>query len=548
MLEAPHRERTVVRWLTAGLGGLALVVSTPVAHAFSIQNAIRPGCHEDITTDALRAVRRDLPTAGPIGASGDDRAMIDDAAFDIPDDMKDLSGGALLFGLREPDLHGQSNHSVDALALAHGTDEDQPWHCLRRSHDNEPSGTAEALEACRTRILTEFEKSLDGLDAGSAPDVSIREDFDVALGLRGKLEVHLPVFHVHMGAALHATQDSFAHMLRTTEGMQVTTVLNWIDWVNDEFKEDRDGPQHLSALDQCDPGVHPIVAQRRQLATAASEALLRAALDPALTRDQKLAQASTTVEGFLAYQDGCNASNHWCDAPEFDVPEPGCLCQTTGRGASGAWPAVGAVAAMAAWLGRRRRGAARVASALAVGLLLLAGGGEARADEQAAAPVAKLPEPKPDSGFAGYVALGGSVDRVGAAGILGGRYRFSTRWIVGVDAEWNPWFNSGRLEFRKGAINAYGTIIRQYPMFYESLNLRTTLNLGTSFLLQDLVGAPAGRPGLFFGISPLGVEWRMRRDLYLVFDPVHIIVPVPQLTGIPFAYPQYRMAVGLEFG
>ena len=100
-------------WVSAWL--VVLSAATP-AGAFSIQNAIRPGCHEAITVDAMRAVRRELPTAGPLPATGDDRAMIDDAEFDIPGDMQDLGGGALLFGLRDPDLHGHSNHELDELA------------------------------------------------------------------------------------------------------------------------------------------------------------------------------------------------------------------------------------------------------------------------------------------------------------------------------------------------------------------------------------------------------------------------------------------------
>jgi hypothetical protein len=34
--------------------------------------------------------------------------------------------------------------------------------------------------------------------------------------------------------------------------------------------------------------------------------------------------------------------------------------------------------------------------------------------------------------------------------------------------------------------------------------------------------------------------------LYVIWDALGIALPVPQLKGAPFAYPQYRTALGLE--
>ena len=65
-------------------------------------------------------------------------------------------------------------------------------------------------------------------------------------------------------------------------------------------------------------------------------------------------------------------------------------------------------------------------------------------------------------------------------------------------------------------------------------------------MLIDLYGAPRGRRGIFFGFVPLGLEWKLARAVYVIFDALGVAVPVPQLKGAPFAYPQYRTAVGLE--
>jgi hypothetical protein len=65
-------------------------------------------------------------------------------------------------------------------------------------------------------------------------------------------------------------------------------------------------------------------------------------------------------------------------------------------------------------------------------------------------------------------------------------------------------------------------------------------------LLIDLYGAPKGSTGLFLGFDPLGIEWELSRRLYLVLNPLGYALAVPQLHGVPLAFPQYRATVGLE--
>jgi hypothetical protein len=64
----------------------------------------------------------------------------------------------------------------------------------------------------------------------------------------------------------------------------------------------------------------------------------------------------------------------------------------------------------------------------------------------------------------------------------------------------------------------------------------------------DLYGVPEGTVGPYIGFSLLGVEFELRRSIYLVFEPAHIAIPIPQTAGVPFAYPQYRVTLGFQFG
>jgi hypothetical protein len=161
----------------------------------------------------------------------------------------------------------------------------------------------------------------------------------------------------------------------------------------------------------------------------------------------------------------------------------------------------------------------------------------------------KEPGPKDPSQTAigAYLGGSGSVNNAALAIAVGARFRSSTHWTFGLDAEWNPWIAvNGASTIRAGAFNGYGTVIFRLPLAYEQFNLRTTANLGVSRLLIDLYGAPKGSTGIYLGLSPLGIEWKMSRMFFLVINPLNFAMPTPQLKGVPFSYPQYRATVGLE--
>jgi hypothetical protein len=42
------------------------------------------------------------------------------------------------------------------------------------------------------------------------------------------------------------------------------------------------------------------------------------------------------------------------------------------------------------------------------------------------------------------------------------------------------------------------------------------------------------------------LEWKASRLFYVIINPLGIAAPIPQLEGIPFWYPQYRLSIGLE--
>jgi MYXO-CTERM domain-containing protein len=572
---------------------LAAVALVPRgAHAYTIANELSQGCHEEITSDALRAVRAQLSTAPALHASENDQALIDDLQFTPPSDESDLGGATLLIGVRDNDLQGRSSDDLAQLAAVHGNPDGQQEHCLRSQAEDEPTGSAAAIADCRAFILGKIQAALAGLDATGTPDPSKVTTVTVYLSLRGQVDAPLPTFYLEMGRAIHAIEDSFTHTYRTADEMKITVVLNWIDKVDGTLVESRDGPAHAKELDRCDDP-DALRTTRHKLATLAATGALRATLDPTLTPDQKMTAAGAVLDTYLTYSPGCTYDNGWCDAPERAYADPaGCGCHIGGAD-SGVGALLAAGIAVMVGLGRRAR--RRQRTAMAAGALALLGVLAPRpALAQSATSSTTVPSGTPDGGvttekvvttpstttttvttptvagahapppptvvpvpepgpydpnaiaWGAYLGGSASVDHPAVAGAAGLRMHASKSWTFGLDGEWNPWLAFNGSAVHAGAVNVYGTVIVRLPLAYESFNLRSSISVGTSYLVSNLYGAPSGSIGLFAAINPLGVEWKVSRSFLLIINPLGYAVPTPQLAGVPLLYGQYRFSLGLE--
>ena len=403
------------------LCGLAAVlaittVRPPEAHAWAIGSQLNEaGCHEPITAAALRAVRARFDTAPVIPPSRDEQALIADAIFAPPSDLvHDLAGMALLFGVRDNDLKGIDRLSSPDLIQVHGNPETQDEHCIRGPGDDGDDGDPAAIAACRAFIASTATAALDGLDATGRVDPARRTELVLYVAVRGRVTPMLPLFYVKIGAAMHALEDGFPHTYRTADGTRITTVLNWIDLVSGHYDEPRDGPGHRAELDRCWDASDPTIHRNYELAIQAATDLLAAALDPGLSRDDKIQQFDAITAHHLAYQPGCAFDNQWCDPPEAHVTNS--LACNAGGGSTGLAAALALVLAVLIarrrrgrdlrarrpldrlrLLRRARRGSREPAAAIAVGcaiLLVLGWTAPARADDPPPAPPS-LPEPAP---------------------------------------------------------------------------------------------------------------------------------------------------------
>lgn len=572
---------------------VALALPDRAAHAWAIGSQINEaGCHEPITAAALRAVRARFDTAPVLTPTTDEAAMIGEALFAPPKDfVNDLAGMTLLLGVRDNDLKGINPLSSLDLIQVHGSPTTQDEHCIRSATDDEPDGSRAALAACAAFIIQTATEALDGLDTSGKVDATHRAPFKLYVAIRGHITPSLPMFYLKIGAAMHALEDGFPHTYRTADGTKVTVVLNWIDLVGTSYSEDRDGPPHRAELDRCwdsDPTIH----RNYDLATQAATELLTVALDPRLTREQKISGFSGVTTKYLGYQPGCTFDNQWCNSAEATVTNSIGMGCDAGRGGLALWSALALVGVVIVWRRRRDRGGL-IGAAL---IMVAAFAAPARADDRSSQPATPTPAPpaapapvadtrpgvptspsEPSAtpgqepgrevktptvtevasvradkklgspwGFTG--SIGASVDRA-AANVSGGlRYRIRETWVVGLDVGWNPWVQTSPMQVHAGVATVAGTVIRRFPMKFDRVNLRTSLHLGVSTLLFDVYGAPKYSTGPYGAISPLGLDYDLGGSVRIVWDPIEIALPVPLLGQLPLYYEQFRMMIGVQIG
>jgi hypothetical protein len=564
-----RKTRTLQCYAAWQIVAAALLVSTTSrpASAFPIESAATEPCHENITMEAWRQVRAALPVqAAELPSRGDDEALIKDVPFTVPKSLQSIGPVTLLLGVRDNDIKEHGPMELKSLTPQASNPDVQMEHCLRAPEHDEPNGTEQAVEACRAFIRDRLLTALDGLGENRIPDTAQREDLEVSLAIRDQIDVEVPLFFLNAGRALHALQDSFTHTFRTPDDPnnpanpdKITVMLNFVDYTNGTLDEAVDGPPHASELDVCD-NPDELRTQRRAHATEASAVALMALLDPEKDPVTEIDRMLDTYVAFDATSD-CTPENGWCDAAERKYGSPTLRCSFSGAAPRSSLLMSLPFVAMALLLRLRRRGgAAKLAGVAAFVLASASGVGVARADDTSgpidgpasalsgqsdSATVGKIDRA---GAFFGRVAIGASYDNAALSGGLGTRYQFSRKWMLGLDAEWNPYIATSPGRLRTGSGNAYLSLIRRFQLRYESVNIRTTASLGASMLLFDLVGADKYSVGPFFGVSFLGVEWKVARGVYVTLDPTYIAIPVPSLKGVPFMYAQYRFLLGLEFG
>jgi hypothetical protein len=143
------------------------------------------------------------------------------------------------------------------------------------------------------------------------------------------------------------------------------------------------------------------------------------------------------------------------------------------------------------------------------------------------------------------VGTGLAVARGGAVISGGAGFDVTSRFNLGVEAEYSPWFDYLAGKASLGTASAYATAsFRWFGM--GAFGVRSGLMAGASVLLFDTPGAPAGSVGILLGANVLRVEARLAERVTFELSP-DVVLLVPSLKGVPLVYSQFRLSAGIRF-
>lgn len=237
---------------------LLICMQAMPAKAYVIRSGFTDGCHEWITGNAWMDSRlSDFATADHVVVpEGDVWRQLAGLLTER------LLGGALpetqsfvlfslIVGVRDVDTQGGSVTDLDRQRQIHADPHPrgQYVHALRAPEDDEPHGTRNAVAGTRA-VIDEIVAA--AVEASRKPAEEQIVSVPMTLDFYGRFDVEVWEPGFLLGHAAHALQDSFAHTIRSADGLhEIVHVLNFVDAIYTDFRESRDGIAHSRHLDRC---------------------------------------------------------------------------------------------------------------------------------------------------------------------------------------------------------------------------------------------------------------------------------------------------------
>jgi len=222
----------------------------------------------------------------------------------------ELAALSVFVGSRYPDVMEGSAYDFFVMRPLMLSDAHEDSHCLRRSWDDGLDGDVTALEACRDLIGTQLRIAIESARLGLEQRL-VRHT--VSIDFYGSVDVMLYEPMYRLGRALHTFEDSFSHTLRTTDLVNVVSVMNSIDAVGNDYDEDRDGLAHSLAMDRCmddASGIAPVAAGAvRELVAATAAA----------AESGSVGEIEQVLDRWLTLKPGCDRSNDYCDSTWLEI-------------------------------------------------------------------------------------------------------------------------------------------------------------------------------------------------------------------------------------
>lgn len=289
------------------------------ARAYVIQSSFTEACHERITLEALlRADPIELSPPADTNATwyrhGDrmGRVLLEDPSGTPSENL--LVASAVL-GVRRPDLGENGLIHVHDIRYVHLLDENQMRHFLRTGAQDGQEGAVFAGEDARAFIMALIDASADAYD--DDPDGQRREPVVAWIEDYGRIEIEVWLPMYLLAQALHALQDSFTHTYRTADTQRILAIQNYVD-ADNAHDEERDGPRHSDALDDC---LRDDTTELVESAGTASTELILATQRYWIDRDRT--HIETVLNDWTQLDEGCTPDNDYCDSPWVPIAKSG---------------------------------------------------------------------------------------------------------------------------------------------------------------------------------------------------------------------------------
>ena len=585
------RRRTLRRraWRRTWAATLALLVAAGLAldarpaGAFTIASGFSQSCHERLGLAAMAVVLEDLPLDGLVVPSD---GLWRDVAAELAPLILDSAGLAaamtftdaqkfllfsLVVGIRSPDTGGHSVANLDDLRREQidPSPDGQHLHCLRAPAEDGFAGDTSVLRGSEALIRQELSDAATALANGH-----LHTTAPLYLDFYGQVEVEVDQASYLIGRAMHTLQDCYAHTLRSADARTVYTVLNYIEAVEGNLDEARDGMAHSDALDDCErPEVAPLVARAAEvssalatatiaLATSADSTRLDAGFGPCAAGESETATCEWMHYNPACQPDAqppdvaacCSTANAYCGSPFLTVAREKLTqpyvkevlsCATSAGGPQPpalSWPPLAALAVLLGWLRRRRPGRRRRGTATTLALAIGLATSPTAAEEALTY--------RRDAFFAGVEGHGSLlsdapersfINATMGYGIRAG-YRLGRLGLV-AEVERNYWLPTELSHaLVPGALNI--GVGAEWLAFDGRVRLSATA--GPAILWYDATFNSKGATGLFVDRRPAGLRWRPGRFVAVAFDPLSLAIVAPVLGSPGILQLEYRTLLGAE--
>ncbi len=579
---------------------LALGSARP-CFAYNIGSGLTHPCHEKLTIPSTLAYLEENDS--PISLPENDlwlrlyEQLFSDLALDSPSLGSELQTPqekflalSMILGARHPDTNGHSVFSTNSLRRVHSdaNAQQQYVHCLRAADDDGPGADQLVLE--RTKSILEGKIEAFASARARSPSQQLRT-LSLYWEHSGMIDVEVWEPGFILGEALHTLQDSYSHTIRTSDGRQVLSVLNFVEAAGGSLERSRDGRAHSRAMDQCrDEELSPLVEQVERVSIALTQAATAFAEGNPTRLNRGLSACNQETPdldcGWLEYSDQCaealaatgtlegsccTEAGRYCQTSWLDkiseAPTQPLLEDTLGCrfspppliSGSPSAPLAGLSLALLGLLRRksswRRRTITRKAcprarvhqTSLYCFLLLLPW--PARAEEK---PVSSKRRQLVVAAEVHGSLLSGAPHRGLMDITWGPQLRLGTRcvsspesWRIGFFAlvEHSIWVST---ETRLHAEPAFFNLGVGIEALYWT-SFRSSLAVGPSVLVQETAARSAPAAGFFLDIRPAGVRIALGRSLRMTIDPLTATWVAAALGHPSVSTLHYRLVVGLEW-